>query len=166
MFRVAVLIDYERFRAWWQDLQRLQEFNDVVLQVWCQGIECQPLGKSLPVVSFNSFPGGGEFPVVHERSALIVEAPQLASNEFAVPSEETWRSGRLVLVEGLAFRIFRWVADADVMHVMQLQIGVRGHHYHTAMCPQAGERKRIARKVHGESRSTHRVIRGPERAVR
>src|SRR6266480_7781643 len=101
ILRVTMLIDDQGFRARRQDLQRLQEFNEVVLLVGQQGIECQPLRKSLSVVSLDSFPGRGELPVMHERPTLVVEAPELARDKCASPSRETLRSRRVLLIEGL-----------------------------------------------------------------
>ncbi len=84
-----MLIDYQRFRAKRQNLQRLQEFNEVVLQVRWQGIERQTLGERFSVVRFDSFPGSGELPVMHKGPALVIEAPQLAGDEFAVSRKES-----------------------------------------------------------------------------
>ena len=41
------------------------------------------------MVSFDRLPRGREFAMMHERPTLVVEAPQLASDKFAVPREET-----------------------------------------------------------------------------
>jgi len=56
---------------------------------------------------------------MHERAPLVVETLELACNEFAVPFEESGGSGRLVLVEGLTFRLVRLVQAAERPHTPQ-----------------------------------------------
>jgi hypothetical protein len=90
--RVAVLINDQRSGARRQDLQGFQELDHLVLLLSGEGIKGLSLGEGFAIVGFNSFPGGSELPMMHERTALIVEAPQLACNEFAVPREESRRS--------------------------------------------------------------------------
>src|SRR5439155_13031507 len=94
MLGSAVFVNYQRFRVWRQNLQGLQKFNQIVLQVRWQCVESQPLGQSLSVVRLDSFRGGCERRMMHERPALVVEAPQLASDELAVPRKECGRSDR------------------------------------------------------------------------
>src|SRR5215472_15529804 len=121
-----------------------------------QGIEGQPLGESLPVVCFDSLPRSGELTMVHECPALIVEAPEFARNKFAIPRRESRQSCGLVLVKGFAFGIsLRIAGGADVM---QLKVGIRGHHNYTTMCSQAGKRQRIARQVHCECRGANWIV--------
>src|SRR5258708_3135728 len=125
-FAFAAFVNHQRLRAWRQYLQRLQKFNHSVLPARGQGVECPPLRQGLAVVRFNRFPGGRELPMMHKRTALVVEAPQLASDEFAVARKERARSSRLVLVEGLTLRIGPRVAGGT--NVMQLKVGVCLHH--------------------------------------
>src|SRR5260370_1243466 len=163
MLRVAMYINYERLRARRQNLQRLQEFDQVVLRVCWQSVECQALGESLTVVGFDRFARRGEFSMVHECSTLVVKAPKLPGDEFAVSCEKCGRACGLILVEGLAFRISCGVTrGADVM---QLEIGISLHHNRPMMSLQARKRQRIARQVHGECRSTDRIVRGSEQQV-
>ena len=77
---------------------------------------------------------------MHERPALIVEAPELPRDELAVSRKESRRTRWLVLIKRLAFRIGRWVAGgADVV---QLEVGIRGHHDDALRVrPQAGFRQ-------------------------
>ena len=110
-------------------MQRFEEFDQSVLIVDREGIESSALNQGFAVMRFDGFSRGGELPVVHEGATLVVEAPKLAGNEFAVSREERVRSRRLVLVERLALRIsggFAGCAD-----VMQFEIGIGGHHDNT-----------------------------------
>src|SRR5260370_241282 len=89
-------------------------------------MKCQRLGEGLAVVRFDSLPGGGELSAVHERPALVVEAPKLAGDKSAVSGKEARRSCRVILVEGFAFGIGCGVTcGADVM---QYEIGVSVAH--------------------------------------
>src|SRR5215469_14910687 len=113
---------------------------------------------------FDRFPGGGELPVMHERPTLVIKAPQLAGDEFAVAFKESGRSGRLVLVERFTFRIGLWLAGgADVM---QLEIAVQLHHDFSMARSQARKRQRLARQVHGECWSSSRIVGLAESQVR
>jgi hypothetical protein len=79
------------------------------------------------MVRFDCFPSGGELSMMHERHALIVKAPQLAGEEFAVPCKEAGRTSGLVPIERLAFWIRRGIAGcADIV---QLRVGIGGHHH-------------------------------------
>ncbi len=71
---------------------------------------------------FDSFPGRGELPVMHECPALIVEAPKFPGNKFTISCKESGRSGGLILVEGLALRISRGVAGGT--DVMELEVRI------------------------------------------
>jgi len=77
----------------------------IVLLILRQGIEEQSLRQSFPIVGFDSLSDGGELSVMHEGAALVVEAPQLAGDEFAIALKELRRSGGLVLIKRLAFRL-------------------------------------------------------------
>jgi hypothetical protein len=75
---------------------------------------------------------------MHKRPALVIKAPQLSGDEFAVSREESGRSGGLVLVERLAFRIgCRITRGADVV---ELEIGVSFNLNNAIMRSQARER--------------------------
>src|SRR6516164_9034720 len=114
----AVFVNHQRFRTWRQYLQRLQKFNHSVLLILVQCVTCRPLFKGLAVMRFDRFSGRGELPLMHERPTLVIKAPQLAGDEFAVAFKESGRSSRLVLVERLTLRILLWVAGgADVMQL-------------------------------------------------
>jgi hypothetical protein len=85
ILRVAMLIYDERFGPRRQNMQRLQEFDDDVLQVGGQGVERLSLPQSFTIVCFDGFPGRGELPVVHECPTPVIEAPEFTRDEFAVP---------------------------------------------------------------------------------
>ncbi len=115
-------------------------------------------------MGFDRFARRGELSVVHECSTLVVKAPKLPGDEFAIPGEKCRRACGLVLVERLAFRIGCGVTrGADVM---QLEIGVSLHHNRSKVSLQARKGQSIARQVHGECRSTDRIVRGSELQVR
>src|SRR5690349_17799866 len=100
---------------------------------------------------------------MHECSALVVEPPQFASDEFAIPRKESGRSRRLILIEGLTFRISRRFASrADVV---QLEIGISLDNKDATMGSEARKRQGIARQVHRERRSSNWIIRGAELQV-
>src|SRR5260370_37076187 len=115
-------------------------------------MKCQRLGEGLAVVRFDSFPGGGELSVVHERPALVVEAPKLAGDKSAGPGKEARRSCRLILVERFAFGIGCGVTcGADVM---QFEIGVSLGQHRPSVRSQAWKWQHSARQIVGESLST------------
>src|SRR5215469_4233330 len=118
--RLAVLVHDQRFGISRQNLERFQEFDDAVALVGRARVEGLPLSKRLSAVGFDGLPGRGELPVVHERAALIVEAPELAGDELAVARKERLRAGRLILVERLAFRIGLRIAGGT--DIVQLEI--------------------------------------------
>lgn len=74
-FSVAAFVDHEGVRAGREDLEGLQEFDEGVALVLGQRVEGLALSESLAVVGFDGFAGGSELAVVHERAALVVEAP-------------------------------------------------------------------------------------------
>ena len=97
-------------------MKGFEEFDQSILIVGREGIESLALSQGFAVVRFDGFSRSGELPMMHKSSALVVEAPKFAGNEFAVSSEKLRRSGRLVLVELLTLRICGLVARrADVM---------------------------------------------------
>ena len=109
-----------------ENLEGFEELDEAVALLGRQRIEGLPLAKGFAVVGFDGFACGGEFAVMHEGAALVVEAPEFASNEFAIPFKKPRRSCRLILIEGLAFGIRLGVAcRADVV---QLKVGVSGDH--------------------------------------
>ena len=94
------------------------------------------------MMSFDGLPRGRELAVMHERSTLVVEAPQLARDEFAVPREEAWRSSRLILVERFTLGVGRRITcGADVM---QLEIGVSFDQNRPVVRSQARKRQHHA----------------------
>lgn len=102
--------------------------------------------------------------MVHEGATLVVEAPEFARNEFAIPCKKAGRPSRLILVERLAFGIgLRVAGSADVVH---LEIGVSGHHDHVAPRTQTRSRQGIARQIDEERWSTHGIVHRPELQVR
>ena len=114
-----------------------------------EGIEGSTRWKSFSVVRLYSLSCGGKFPMVHERSALIVKAPEFTGNEFAMPSKKSWRSRWLVLIEWLTFRIGLWITRrADVV---QLEVRVcRNHDYTIRIWPQARLRQFSVCQIHSE----------------
>src|ERR1700745_1400277 len=108
-----------------------------------KSIKCFALSKRFAVVCFDSFPGSGELSVMHESATLVVKTPEFAGDRCAMSREEPRGACRLILVEGLAFGIgFRVARCTDVM---QLEIGVSGHHNHSVMHSQARKWKYLAR---------------------
>ena len=84
-----MLINYQRLRAGRQNLQRLQELDHVGLEVCRQSIKRLALSQGLAAVRFHSFPRRRELPMMHERTALIVKAPEFTGDELAVPCKES-----------------------------------------------------------------------------
>src|SRR5438128_5277865 len=116
------------------------------------------------MMSFDGLPRGRELAVMHERSTLVVEAPQLARDEFAVPREEAWRSSRLILVERFTLGVGRRITcGADVM---QLEIGVSFDQNRPVVRSQARKRQHTAGQVHGKRRSADWIVRGSKLQVR
>src|SRR5260370_33831598 len=127
-------------------------------------MKCQPLGEGLAVVRFDSLPGGGALSVVHERHALVVEAPKLAGDKSAVSGKEARRSCRLILVEWFAFGIGCGVTcGADVM---QFEIGVSLDQNRPIVRSQARRRQHTARQIDGESWTTDWIVRRSKLQVR
>ena len=123
---MTTFVDDEGSRAGWKDLEGLEELDEGVALVWRKGVEGLALGKGFAVVGFDGFAGGGEFSVMHKSAAMVVEAPEFASEEFTVSRKESHRARRLVLVQWLAFGVaLRVAGGADVVE-LEVRVG-RNH---------------------------------------
>jgi hypothetical protein len=56
-------------------LEGLEEIDESVALVCGKRIEGLAFCEGFAVVGFDGFAGGGEFSVMHERAALVAEAP-------------------------------------------------------------------------------------------
>ena len=136
---MVVFVDDEGVGAGREDLEGLKKLDEGVALVRGQRIEGLAFGEGFSIVGFDGFAGGSQLSVVHERAALVVEALELAREEFTVAGKEACRASRLILVERLAFGIaLRIARGADVM---ELEIGVSGHH-DDALCVGLQMRRR------------------------
>src|SRR5205814_4569664 len=98
--RLKAFVDHAGFRPWREGLQRLQEFNDAVLLMLREVLECLARVQPLASVSQGSLSHRRESSIVPVWW-LISDSPQASRQEPAVATDELRRANRLIQIEQL-----------------------------------------------------------------
>ena len=140
----VVLVHGQRSGSWRQDFEGLEELDNRSLIIGIQAGEHGLARLGFARVRHDGFPNRGELSVMKMIRAGT-DAPQTLGEEILIPPEESWRSGRLILIDRFYIGVSRSAAN-----VVQLEIGICGHTDHTVDRRQTRTWQEPIRQIHGE----------------